>query len=200
MDFLAPVSEQERPSFAHIEQMWRQLVILHLPTEAPALDEYLDEARRTHDNGGAQFGSFALPAHPVLHWFASRNRLEEVNFFEHLVRSPAFAHALPMLQPPVGRIIAKWEWGSSLTLDGELARLLVQGGAYHAFAGTAAQAKALGGRVCDALFGERYTDVEIFRTWEAWCPWFKGIAWDGTWLGIDKRESRVWLLSVTDTD
>jgi hypothetical protein len=87
-----------------------------------------------------------------------------------------------------------------LTLDGEIAQALVQGGAYKKFSGTAREAKDLGGRFCYALFGDRFTEIQIYKTYKAWSRWFHGVAWDVTWLALDKRFMKVWLLCVTDTD
>lgn len=51
------------------------------------------------------------------------------------------------------------------------------GGAYKEFDGTAKVAKEMGARACEALFGERYTEVEVFRCRKAWSPWFHDVAW-----------------------
>lgn len=93
-----------------------------------------------------------------------------------------------------------FDWGSPFTLDGELARALVLGGAYKKFDGTARDAKSLGMRVCDSLFGERFLDVEVFRCWKAWSPWFHDVAWDSTIVLIDRRLQEVSVLVSTDTD
>lgn len=93
-----------------------------------------------------------------------------------------------------------FDWGSSLILDGELARALVIGGAYRRFEGTPRAAKDLGARVCEALFGDRYLDVEVFRCWKAWSPWFHDIAWDSTCFVVDRRFQAVSILVSTDTD
>ena len=78
--------------------------------------------------------------------------------------------------------------------------MLVQGGAYAEFSGTAREAMNVSGRFCDALFGDRFKEILLFKSHEAWSDWFCNVAWDATWVGFDKRESKVWLLCVTATD
>ena len=62
------------------------------------------------------------------------------------------------------------------------------------------EAKRLAQKFCEAAFGDRYLDVWVFRSYEAWSPWFWDAAWDKTWIIADAEMSRVWLLCVTDTD
>jgi hypothetical protein len=76
----------------------------------------------------------------------------------------------------------------------------VTGGAYERFEGATREAKNLGARFCDALFGDRFIEVEVFRSFAAWSPWFYDVAWDRTWIIIDKRQQLVSLMCRTDTD
>jgi hypothetical protein len=95
-------------------------------------------------NGGAEFVRFQLSSHPVLHWYGSRNRLDEIKFFDHFLTLPPVASTLPNLQ--IKKPLAAdthLQWGSSFTLDGELAETLVRGGAYERFKGTAREAKTI---------------------------------------------------------
>ena len=152
-------------------------------------------------NGGALFASFEVSAHPTLCWFASRNRLAETGFPGWFLGSPQLGAALPELAettelPDPGRL----GWGYGFTLDGELASALVGGGAYAAFEGTAAEAKELGARFARALYGDRFTEVLVYRWNEPWSTWFYGIAWDSTWTVVDKRSRRISILAVTDVD
>jgi hypothetical protein len=42
-------------------------------------------------------------------------------------------------------------------------------------------------KFCEPLFGDRFIEVEVFRSFAAWSPWFYDVAWDQTWIIIDKR-------------
>ena len=92
------------------------------------------------------------------------------------------------------------EWGSSLTLDGELARAIVMGGAYLEFEGPPRDAKGLAARVCDALFGDRFRDVEVYRSRSSWSPWFLMEMFNTTYFIVDRREQVVTILVATDED
>ena len=201
MPMLEPNWEQERPSPSDVLKMWGELQITYEPLTLPALDDVLGHLRATHANGGAEFAQFRVSEHPTLHWFGSRNRLDEIDFFDRFLYSPAVSFALPPLKIGASGVSGTgFEWGNSLTLDGEIAQMLVQGGAYDKFAGPAREAKAMAGRFCEAVFGERFTEVQVYKSHKPWSDWFYGVAWDATWLGFDKRHVKVWLLCVTDTD
>jgi hypothetical protein len=103
---------------------------------------------------------------------------------------------------PLGSDLGFEESGSgTLTLDGELAAVLVQGGgAYERFEGEAEEAKHLCAAFTDLLVAGRHKDFKIYRSFTAWSPWFCDIAWDTTWACIDTRTNEITLICVTDTD
>lgn len=198
---LEPDWEQARPTFDEVQRMWTELKIYHDPLEDPAIDELLKHLRSTHSNGGAEFARFAVSAHPVLHWFGSRNRLEEIDFLSHLVKHPAVVETFPPAATASAETSLKMGLGvPPFTMAGKLAWALVQGGAYDKFSGTPREAMNVAERFCYRLFGDRYTEILQFESHESWTDWFCNVAWDGTWAGFDQRETKVWLLCVTDTD
>jgi hypothetical protein len=201
MPMLEPNWRQERPSSTDVQKMWKELQITQEPFPHPAIDNVLRHLRATHTNGGAEFAQFKVSEHPTLHWFGARNRLDEIDFFDRFLSSSPVSSALPALKIDASGVSgAGFEWGDTLTLDGEIAQVLVQGGAYEKYAGTAREAKEIAGRFCVAVFGERFTEVQVYKSYKPWSDWFYDVAWDATWLGFDKRHVKVWLLCVTDTD
>ena len=194
----------QRPQWEDIRRSHEQLAFRAYDVEHPAVTAMLAELRRTHDNGGALLKAFALEHDDdTLHWFASRNRFAEYEFFQAFLGSRAVRDALPELQVPeeVPRDLGfEQSWSGTLTLDGELAATIVLGGAYERFKGTPTQAKALGAAFVDALVGERHAEFKVYRSFKPWSPWFFDVAWDGTWLLIDQGKDEVVLLCRTDTD
>jgi hypothetical protein len=193
--------KQERPSDAAAKRLWRAVELRPLRETPPDVETYLTELRRVNVNGGAVFASFEVQGNREFDWFATRNRWDEMKFFSRVITHPSLRSHVPEVTKDAmfGEAI-EFEWGSSLVLDGELARALVTGGAYKRFEGTPRAAKEIGARVCDALFGDRFLDVEVFRCWKAWSSWFHDVAWDSTWVLIDRRFQRVSFLFSTDTD
>jgi hypothetical protein len=199
MTMLEPNWNQPGPTIEDVKRMWTEIKISNDPLNDAAIEMLLKELRLTHDNGGAEFARFAFDPHPVLHWFGSRNRLDEINFFRGFFAFPGVVETFAPLQS--GSISLKLGVGGNpFKLDGELAETLVYGGAYTRFSGNSRQAKDLASRFCDAVFGDRFEEILLFSSHEAWSDWFYGIAWDHTWIGFDKRECKVWILCVTDTD
>lgn len=198
--------EQDRPDDDEVIAWVQAQTNLFTPVDmsSAALDELLKGLNaaftsKYHPDGGARFAAFNFAYDPRLHWFVSRHSAEEIGFIEALLHSSVFQTALPEITPEEMEI--KWERGSTYTFDGVLAGLIVSGGAYYQYTGTGRQAKDLGMRVCDSLFGDRFEEVDIYLTLQHWSSWFKGIPhWNYTYVGIDRREQRVWVLCITDTD
>jgi hypothetical protein len=195
MDWLKPDWDTESPTVEHIQTMWQDLEIVAEPIILHACQSYLEAICTTHVNGGAVLGQFLLKGDATLQWYASRHRLEDINFFSEFVSSRAVIDALEPLRQAV-----EIEWGNAFTLDGDLGFTLFQGGAYERFAGTSRQAKELGARVCDELFGDRFDEISVYKSSLAWSDWFYDVAWDVTWFIIDHRNCRIWMLCLTDTD
>lgn len=189
-----------------MRKMWWDIRFDPEPFENSAIDECLKALRETRIHGGILLGCFRVSEHKVFDWFASRNRLDEANFFRQFFVSPTVAVALPELRTE-GLLLdgdgffglPEFEWGSSFTLDGEIAEKLVIGGCHMSFPGTPTEAKELGDRFCKAIFGERYTETQVYRSFDRWHEWFSYVE-HLTWLLIDKRYRRIWLLCLTDND
>jgi hypothetical protein len=193
--------KQERPSDAVTAWLWRAVDIRAIDETPAEVESYLGELRRVNVNGAAAFARFEVKGNREFDWFASRNRWDEIAFFQQMLSHPVVRSRIPEVTKDANFDESiKFEWGSSLVLDGELARALVSGGAYKRFEGTPRAAKDLGGRVCEALFGDRFLDVEVFRCWKAWSAWFHDVAWDNTCVLIDRRLQQVSFLFSTDTD
>jgi hypothetical protein len=127
----------------------------------------------------------------------------DYDFFQHFLGSEGVREALPELQIParLGQDLGFEESPEgTLILDGQIAATLVHGGAYLRFEGTAQQAKELGRAFVDALIGDRHTGFKVWRSYEAWTPWFFEISWDYSWVLLDVEHAEVTLLCVTDTD
>lgn len=191
----------QRPSDTSVRHMWNGVELLPNLEPIDAIDQYVALMRESNVNGGAIVARFNMSCNRDFDWFASRNRWTEIdffsNFFTHLTVREQLASVVDGLKTEINQL---FEWRSSLTLDGELARNLVFGGAYKKFDGTALEAKQIGIEVCKGLFGDRFNDVEVFATNSPWSSWFMDVAWDSTHLIIDRRNRNVSLIMSTDTD
>lgn len=168
------------------------------------VDPVVSALRQTHRNGGALVARFrVVDDDEVIGWFASRNRFSEFGFFAHFLGSAAVRTELPDLRvsDPLDRGLTFTEsWSGTLSLDGELAAILVHGGAYGKFTGTSVEAKQLGSAFVDAVVGARHEQFHVYLSHRAWNPWFHDVAWDSTYLLIDDADKAITLLCVTDTD
>lgn len=197
--FLEPDYDEETPTKKESAAYWRDLEVTHVPLDHPAIGLLLMELLETHAK--VAFACFELPDHPVLHWYGSRNRLDELDFFRLLLPKQTIREVLPGLQIPDRIAELDVRWSSSFILDGTIAQVLVNGGAQEVFAGSDTEAKEIAQNFCDALFEGRYSENLIYDTFDNWSPWFSDVeTYDHTWFGVDKRLSRFWLLAITDDD
>lgn len=196
-------------------KLYPELQVTRHQIEHPAITAVLDMVNRTHSNGGALFACFDIAPHPVLTWYGSYGRLDEIDFVDQFVALPAIAQAWPEMFAKYRlqkRVLEATNRPVSLqrldpfTFDGAIANLVYRGGADGQFTTTPAQAKQMGVAFSNALFEDRYDEVFIWHSYELWTTWFLGIGngtysfWDVTYFGLDKRHSTVWLLCVTDSD
>lgn len=103
-----------------------------------------------------------------------------------------FSPAAPVRFAPVS--------GGALGLDGDLAKLLVLGGAYERFRGPQRQAKEAARAAVFDLVEDRFEDVEMYYTDHPWSPWFFDVAWDQTWILVDRCDTTATVICTTDTD
>ncbi|HEY1815074.1 MAG TPA: hypothetical protein VGG74_22155 [Kofleriaceae bacterium] len=158
--------------------------------------------RRLYRNGGVAATRFELVGETaVFDWFAQRNRLdEEIQICTHLLARIEILCAWFGSESEVPRLgVGIFCADAGFSLDGELAAQLALGGAYLPFGGSDAEAQVIARQLADALTEGRASEVTVFRTEEAWHPWFKKTsAFDRTWVVIDRRRRVVTMFAATD--
>jgi hypothetical protein len=192
-----------RPSLPELTKSWQTVRWEQVPILPSALDTYVAEVRSIYVNGDCLVARFrALSYSEVAAWFVSRWMSEEYELFRLLFESQAFRDAFPQLQVPVGhdRVPGGLARESMLMLDGYLAQILVHGGAYTTFRGSAARAKELATAAVDAVTGRRFEDFEVHVSQSPWTGWFYDIAWDHTIVMLNRRDAEVTVICATDTD
>ncbi|MGN6626233.1 MAG: hypothetical protein ACTHLN_06410 [Tepidisphaeraceae bacterium] len=195
-------SNQPRPetTVASIDATWRNLSIEHCEGIGPAAESFLDAIRKTNSNGGAFFERFRLESNSTIDWFMCRNRWDYIEFPSRFLRSPAVARALPdVCKAPIAEDFDFASEGA-FTLSGELAQMLWMGGAYVKHEAGPGHAFNLAEDFRRELYGDRFDEVLVLRSYKAWSSWFFDVAWDTTWLIVDKRHRIVSVLCRTDTD
>jgi hypothetical protein len=201
MSSFFPDGSDAKPNWSEALAYFQTLSVVSAPFHHPAVDALLAQFRVSHVNGGACFGRWQLPDHPVLRSYARRQALD-VAFFGHLLCSTAVRDDVPELQiPPRFDAPPSFQVMSSLSLECDVANAVHGGGAYPTTGGASARdAKRLAAEFCAALVADRFDEVSVYTSDQAWAPWFRGVAWDMSWFGVDLRDRTCWLLCKTDTD
>lgn len=201
MTMLEKDLRQNHPSAQVVEALTADLTIAYEESEVEAVEALLSAMRQVFANGRAQYASFLIGPSPALDYFAVCDRLDEIHFWERMLRSLAVVDHLPWLGETYFDIKdVTFDPLSAYYLDGDLALTLVKGGAYLRFPGTAEEAKDLGLGFCAGVFDNRFDELILRKSKVAWANWFFVTPWDNTWLGLDRRHRRFWILCSTDTD
>lgn len=185
--------------------MWARVALTRVNLPSEPFAKFIEKVRKSHDYGGAYLAAFDVRPDPVFDWYASRNRLSEDGVLEGFVTHSVVREALPELLIPISvqpsnTCNSGFRMFDQFLLDGTLANMLYQRGAYHKSQGDGRAEKKLALEVCDAMFGLRYGEILCNPNYDAWTPWFQGVAWDLTIVAFDRRTRRIWLLAATDTD
>ena len=194
--------EADHPSLQDVSASRQRIEFQQTDVTSPAALHLVEVFRSFFHDGGAHIASFQVSGvDEIAHWFFSRNRFEEYGFVAALLTSDAMASSLPDITPVDTEMVeAAFKESNALLFDGQIAEALVWGGPYANFDGSMADAKRLGVEVCNELIGERFQDFRLDNSHEPWSKWFKGVAWDFSWILIDRRDERVTLICITDTD
>lgn len=196
--------EEGHPGLAELIASQKTISWAPVPVADPALEGYLEQVAATHVHGGYLIGRWrAVEYSDTVAWFMARNRLEDydllrVFFDDEVVREGLGELRIP--RPLTDALGFEQQWAGSLCLDGVLAGLIVEGGAYQAYRGPAHEAKALASAVVEALTQNRFSDFRVDVSQTAWTPWFHDIAWDHTVVLTDFANAELTVLCITDTD
>lgn len=190
-----------RPNGDRVERVWSSATFESAEVDAEAVEGYVDAMAATRPRGDGRWCCVEIPESRVLDWFAARNCLAEADFFRHLLGSAAVADALGVAPAdPAPTVTVE----TALSLDGVLAEQLVHGGSrsygdtVDQEYGTFASAKRLAEEARDEIVQDRYEEVTVHRTREAWCGFLGEPEWNLTLVAVDRRYRWAWVLVATD--
>lgn len=208
MSMLTYDLKQPVPKFPHdFKDMCQEIGVTPIPSGHLLTLPFWKHIDSTYAK--AHLVGFELSQHPILDWYASRNKLggyqnDGMPFFEQLLSKKSISQQMSAfgLQKNDSPKL-DLELSSGFLLDGQLTSALVIGGCgspYLNNGGTEQEAKSMALEFCTAMFDYRYKEVDIFICRHDWSPWFYGIVWDCSFFIIDRRYRRIWILCWTDTD
>lgn len=192
---------QERPTNTEVDKMLSYLTIIPLPfPDDKRISTYLDTVKEKYTNGGTLFYQFQIQGDNTFHFFASRNRLAEIDFINQLFQKQIFQETAKELKGVEKIKMDNSNWKTDIfSLPGELARVVYYGGAYSHEHFSAENAFNLSVDFVDTISYKKYADFNCWTLGGEWSDWFFNIAWDYSVLLFDKDKSIVTLICMTDT-
>ena len=189
------------PQFQDRKQMWETLSFGLVEDEYPQTQAYINALREVFDNGAVEFRAFSVPEHEVFDWYASRNQFHEMGFFKEFWSSPTVKQEFPYQLNDYNFFSHDlFDWSSPFLFGGLLAWALSSGGAYHRHPLGPVDAKMKGDAVARELVGDAYDEVLLFQSHAPWSTFFWDVAWDYTWIVINKEHRHIYVIIATDTD
>ena len=80
MDELKINWEQKRPNQIQVAELWMKTEFTRLENWTKSADVLTEKIRKTHVNGGVLLHRYQVISNEHFKWFASRNRLDEIDF------------------------------------------------------------------------------------------------------------------------
>ena len=194
-------TQPEVPDFQQRHAMWSAVGFDRIEISFPAIEQFLREMRPLYANGKVEHAAFTLPDHPVFDWFASRNQYHEMGFFGEFWKAREPKDVFPYALRDLNFFDQKYfSFSSPFQLGGGLAWMLSAGGAYHRFERSSVEAKRLGEEAATEMLAGSYDEALTFQCGTAWSGFFLDVAWDHTFLVIDRKRRIVHALLATDSD
>jgi hypothetical protein len=188
------------PQWQDRRRMWSELQVSQRHEVLPAVDAYASALRKVLERG-VRFATFEIEPHPVFEWYASRNLFHEMWFFQDFWSLTVPHQFMPDKLADLNFYSQSvFSWSSPFLLGGQLAWVLAQGGAYEKHTAGPVDAKRLGDAAAIELVHDDYDQVVVFESHVGWSEFFCNVAWDYTWIVIDKPRRLIHALIATDTD
>ena len=133
MDELKIDWEQEKPTSSQAVDLWNSIKILRLDNWMNSTSTLKEKITETHSNGGIQLHKYKISGNKHFDWFASRNRLDEIEFLKNISRHKDlqdYRNDLEIAEEKPSFKLIKY-WTDIYDLPGELARIMGHGGAYR---------------------------------------------------------------------
>jgi hypothetical protein len=212
MPYISPDWTQPKLTLRDATELCARIQLTQMEAHSEAVECVLSSLRQSHANGGAFLAAWRIQEDPIFDRFASRNWLLQFQVLGRLLYREEIRASLPEVSIPSTAgfsdasaaseaILADgFAKESSYLFLGKLAWILHEGGAYHKPSGDGREAAEMAINFCDALFQNRFAEVECFINSRAWTPWFYDVNWDWTAVLIDLRKRIMWVLVTTDTD
>ena len=162
---------------------------------------YVTALNAVYLNGEVRYASYVVEPNPTLDGFLSRNQLHEAGFFERFWQQAAVKRLMPESLADLKSTTSEvFRHSSPFVLGGTLAWVLSDGGAYERHGAGPADAMRLGQSAATELVRDRFEQVLVYESFLPWSEFFHGVAWDYSWVVIDRIDRLVHVVCATDTD
>jgi hypothetical protein len=192
--------KKKSPDQGDLIQMWETLEIIPLSHEFESHAYLLERSKIPNSN--QFFVSFEIKENEIFDWYAYRNLLNDISFFEEFLAHKTVRQKLPFTEYKEIDSVSKSSFERIKTADfcDELYERLYRGGPYPApqfSEGTA--------RNISKIFGQSLISADPKRTaiinfYPIFCEFFFSAMWDYTYFILNKETRHLHLLMLTATD
>ncbi|MGE6597859.1 hypothetical protein [Bacillus proteolyticus] len=179
---------------------WKVGTFEKIETNDSSIEQLIHTFKEQNLHGGAVISCFKVHNE---NFFKEIPRGEDGHkrFFRRIFNSLDIINNLEALKIHTSeKYKCRFKERQAVMLDGSIATQILCGGAYVEFQERPVVAKQLAVNLCQYMFQDRYEDIKALESYRPWTDWFYGIAWDTTWMVLDSKEHKMWLICVTGTD
>lgn len=187
------------PEFNDRKAMWESLEIKPINLTMNSVLCFIEELKKLYLNGNIIYKNLIFSESEILDWYISRNQLEEMFFFNYIWQNPTIKQTLN-LKNVYEDSYKSFEVTSAFSLGGSMAAALKLGGAYKSPSYNGIEIKKIGESAATELLNNNFDDTIVCVSNEPWCDFFCDVAWDFTWVVINKSNRHMHIILATDTD
>ncbi|MCU5376529.1 hypothetical protein OCA08_05190 [Bacillus cereus] len=179
---------------------WKEGTFEKIETNDSSIEQLVNMFKEQNVIGGAIISCFKVHNENFFKEIPHSKEGHE-HFFRRIFNSLDIMHNLEELKIHTSdKYKFRFKEQLAVMLDGSIAAQILWGGAYEGFKERPVIAKQLAVNVCQCMFQDRYEDIKVFESYRPWTDWFYDVAWDVTWMVLDSKERKMWLICATDTD
>jgi hypothetical protein len=198
-------------SFTELTKIWNEYweyaEFEEESTDEIELKEYVQTMNSLYINGGIILKCFDIPYSVVLDYYFHEltQHFDKTTFFINFFLSESVKKSIPEYKLSGGLVYLP-QFNLDISFNDKegaftiFKNLLINGGAYRSFNGSEELANTLVKNFCEKVFGVDFTNILIFSTHECWNDWFCDVAWDYSYIIINRNNFKLWVLGITDTD
>jgi hypothetical protein len=191
------VIQNDIPTENELNILWENLKLKKINKRTKSAQILTDRIKSLYSNGGVELNKYKIVEKNHFNYYL----LKDKHFVENIYRNKYILNDRAYLnfKNELPKINIKEHFTDIYTLSGNLARIIAYGGAYNNGIGQDISWEIATNFVKNE-FGNRFEEFDCYYIEIENSEWFYNIAWDYSIIIVDKRNTEIVFMDITDTD